>query len=289
MFADLEVMPSEYAATFGKGGQQQKAKKERPTFPCQSCAGTGVYGGVRVHQEKAQCFSCAGKGFFYSSEADRRKSRDSAAKRKASKIEVAKEAFNSENPGFLEIMAEMVSWNSFAADLMAQYNAKGALSVNQVSAVLRMHAKALATKAAKAAAKALADKERAAMGGAVDLSGIHAMFDKAKESGLKKPAYRAEGLVLTLAKATSINAGAIYVKRKGGDYIGKVVASEFKPTWDAKPEDKDTLLKIAGNPSQVARDYGRLVGECSCCGRELTDPNSIAAGIGPICAEGWGF
>jgi hypothetical protein len=59
--------------------------------------------------------------------------------------------------------------------------------------------------------------------------------------------------------------------------------------WAAKPDDKETLNKIAANPSQVAKDYGRRVGKCSCCGRDLTDADSIAAGIGPICATSWGF
>jgi hypothetical protein len=35
--------------------------------------------------------------------------------------------------------------------------------------------------------------------------------------------------------------------------------------------------------------YGRATGSCSCCGRELTDPVSIEAGIGPICAGRFGF
>ncbi len=34
--------------------------------------------------------------------------------------------------------------------------------------------------------------------------------------------------------------------------------------------------------------YGRF-GRCSCCGRDLVDPVSIRAGIGPICAERWGL
>ncbi len=34
-----------------------------------------------------------------------------------------------------------------------------------------------------------------------------------------------------------------------------------------------------------AKEYGALYGTCVRCGRTLTDENSIAAGIGPICAE----
>jgi hypothetical protein len=35
---------------------------------------------------------------------------------------------------------------------------------------------------------------------------------------------------------------------------------------------------------QDAQAYGLKFGICMCCGATLTDPNSIAAGIGPICA-----
>lgn len=278
MFADLDE------TEFGGAPASTEAKpaKARPTFPCQSCAGSGLYRAPRVHQEKAECFPCGGRGFFYSSHADRMKNRAAAAKRKQSKLEVAQEAFNALNEGFIAVLAEMTSWNDFARNLMEQYKTKGALSENQVSAIYRMKAKADETRAAKQAA-------RSSVSATVDLSSIHAMFDRAKASGLKKPAYRAEGLVLSLAKEGSANFGSIYVKRASGEYIGKVTGSDFRATSDAKAEDKDTLQKIAANPSQVAKDYGKRVGICSCCGRELTDPNSIAAGIGPICAEGWGF
>lgn len=33
-----------------------------------------------------------------------------------------------------------------------------------------------------------------------------------------------------------------------------------------------------------AQAYGRQTGQCCCCGRALTNPDSIAAGIGPVCA-----
>lgn len=36
---------------------------------------------------------------------------------------------------------------------------------------------------------------------------------------------------------------------------------------------------------EEAKAYGRLYGTCIRCGRTLTDEDSIAAGIGPICAE----
>ena len=47
------------------------------------------------------------------------------------------------------------------------------------------------------------------------------------------------------------------------------------------------LLTIAKNPVEAAKAYGKLTGSCSCCGRELSDPVSIEAGIGPVCATKW--
>lgn len=50
------------------------------------------------------------------------------------------------------------------------------------------------------------------------------------------------------------------------------------------------LQEIAKDPQQAMKRYGLELGRCGHCGRTLTDPESIAAGIGPICAGkmGWG-
>lgn len=36
---------------------------------------------------------------------------------------------------------------------------------------------------------------------------------------------------------------------------------------------------------EQAKAYGQNTGVCCCCGRLLTDPSSVAAGIGPVCAS----
>ena len=40
---------------------------------------------------------------------------------------------------------------------------------------------------------------------------------------------------------------------------------------------------------EVIEAYGMRTGQCAICGLELTNGESIARGIGPICAEKWGF
>lgn len=41
---------------------------------------------------------------------------------------------------------------------------------------------------------------------------------------------------------------------------------------------------VAVTPLEASKLYGRTIGKCGKCHRTLTDPDSIAAGIGPICA-----
>lgn len=44
------------------------------------------------------------------------------------------------------------------------------------------------------------------------------------------------------------------------------------------------LALIARDPVTLSRSYGQETGTCGVCGRTLTDPESITAGIGPVCA-----
>lgn len=54
---------------------------------------------------------------------------------------------------------------------------------------------------------------------------------------------------------------------------------------------KAALDEIERDPLAAIKAHGVATGRCGCCGRELTDPDSIALGIGPICADklGGGF
>lgn len=47
---------------------------------------------------------------------------------------------------------------------------------------------------------------------------------------------------------------------------------------------KEELTIIAKDPKAAAIAYGRLTGTCCICGRKLEDAESVANGIGPICA-----
>jgi len=167
------------------------ARKPEPQFPCQSCAGTGIYRGVSLHQPESRCFACGGKGYFKTSHGDRLKARAKAAARKRGKVETAAAVFDETHPGLAAFLRGAASWSPFAADLSAALTKYSALTERQANAALNMRAKCEARKAERDAAAKAAPP--------VDLAPIKTMFEKARESGLKRPTYRANGLVITAA------------------------------------------------------------------------------------------
>lgn len=251
-------------------------KTSEKQYPCGQCGGTGLYSGVRVHQEKTNCFACRGKGFFKTDPRKLEKARQQRAKKKQDAIESAQE-LNAATPVFDQVFA-MAGWNDLAASLAEQHNSGRAWSEKQVLAIQGMVARMEERRAQKAAEAP-----------SVDLSSIVAMFDHAKTSGYKRPVYRAEGIKISLAPESSANAGALYVKTDEGDYIGKVADGKFYGTREATDEHKQALAVIAANPGEAAIKYGRQTGSCACCGRPLSNKQSVEIGIGPICKDRWGF
>lgn len=123
----------------------------------------------------------------------------------------------------------------------------------------------------------------------VDVSRIEALFDTARSNGLKRLKFRAEGLTISPAPLTGSNPGALYVKDVNDEYLGKIAKGVYYPTRNAAETVADTIKAIAADPLAVGVAYGKKTGMCCVCGRELTDPVSIANGIGPICESNWGF
>ena len=52
---------------------------------------------------------------------------------------------------------------------------------------------------------------------------------------------------------------------------------------------RERVVAVASDPHAAAKAYGARTGECSCCGRELTNAESIELGIGPICRDKFGW
>ena len=115
----------------------------------------------------------------------------------------------------------------------------------------------------------------------------HLLFAQSK--GVKYPRLVFGNYKFTLAPITGKNAGAVYVKNKSGEYLGKVIGLDFFPAIGVHPAAIYGIAKWVANPLAAATIHGQQTGTCCCCGRELTAESSINAMIGPICAEKYGF
>lgn len=237
-------------AMYSRKGQIAATGAVPETFPCQSCGGSGIWRGGRNQNGESKCFACKGAGRFKTSAGDRYKARAARTQRKAAIISEAQEATVAEYAAEIAALRDFASWSSFAADLLAKFTRYGSLTEGQAQAIRSMMAKQAERKQQRAA-------EAAPKSGAVDVERIKAMFAKATASGLKKPHFVADGI-------------------------------EFSAATSAAPADTlARLAAVAADPAGEAIRYGRLTGRCSCCSRPLSDPESVAAGIGPICSSKW--
>lgn len=278
-------IPETLESASGNKSLQHKGEfKEK----CPKCAGSGRY--HRITEHGIGCLKCKGTGFlwFKTSASDRAAKREKAASKAVIKGE--------QNVGAFEILNPEIAtwWNGangdfeFARSLKEWVRKNGDLTPGQLGAAKRC--------IAKLAEMAVARQERekqAVDGGKLDVSAITKSFGHAKSCGIKRPKMRLlfgdDGMVISEAASHSVNAGSLYVKAKDGLYLGKITKGLFFRSRDVDDAMETNIRESLSNPSASAVAYGRRTGECSCCGRELTNGESIERGIGPICADNFGF
>ena len=132
----------------------------------------------------------------------------------------------------------------------------------------------------KLAQDTIAPAERKVAG---DLQPILDLFQRQRERGAKRFSLRLNGATLSPSR----DGRNVWVKR-GDAFLGGIREGGC-PDRSIPSDVVSTLQDAASDPLSAAVAFGRETGECSCCGRELTDPSSIAQGIGPICKEKWGL
>lgn len=71
----------------------------------------------------------------------------------------------------------------------------------------------------------------------------------------------------------------------GNFYAKQLDASSGK--WSYAKGAIHNLVPETRVSLELAKAFGVQTGRCMICGRELTNPDSIAQGIGPICAGGF--
>jgi hypothetical protein len=172
--------------------------------------------------------------------------------------------------------------SSFAQSLWNQSHQRG-LSPAQLAWAHKLSSELL--EASEAAPEAAA--------GPSPFEALFGAFEAARAKGAKRLTLRFAGInvkpnrdvsALWVTSQTETEMGNYGSQPK---YLGKVTRSGL----DSRLSDevKAVLNEAAKDPLTVAIRYGKVSGECSCCGRELTDPQSIERGIGPICATKYGW
>jgi hypothetical protein len=277
------VVPAQEPAQYWKG--------------CGRCGGTGRYGSFGI------CFACQGTRGKYlkTAPAVRAKARVQAEDRKLRTWNQNLAAFKVAFPAEWAWIEDRIKWEitkgegtDFGQSLRQKIGKYGDLTERQLAAVRTNMAK-------RAAAIEAAAAQRVAPAAKIAVERIEQAFATAAANGLKRLTLRLatttvvdgketlkRAFTFTPAPATGKNPGAIYVKQ-GDEYLGKVVAGAFKCVATCGDERRDEIVAVAGDPAKAAVAYGKVVGACAICARELTDPESIARGIGPICAERYAF
>jgi hypothetical protein len=166
------------------------------------------------------------------------------------------------------------TWSPFALSLASQYRDRRNLSSKQIQAGVSMREKCEAKKASPQIPEM--------KGGESDPLDL---------SSLPSGHYSVPGGDTRLkVRVDNIDqgkwAGWIFVK-DGAVYGEAKRYGSQRPGESYRGEISDQLRRIMEDPREAMAEYGRLTGTCGMCARRLEDEESVARGIGPICAGKW--
>jgi len=191
--------------------------------------------------------------------------------------------FAEQHAELLAFMEKEAHWNEFFDSLTSQFAEKGYLTDKQVSSAYNTKLKCEAA------------RDRRIESNPKQFGKFEKLVSIFNDVRLGSPVFRAEDLYIDRAKPNSANPGSLYVRiltadGGKGDYQGKIDPEGiFWPIEETEDWIREALTRIDANPTEVAREYGIATGQCSCCGRTLTNETSIKLGIGPICRAKWGI
>lgn len=257
-----------------QGGQPAGKLFERP---CAACRGTGKFRSY-TGRVVGNCFKCQGLGKI-TTKTDTVKTANAKASRLAANIE----EFKAEYP---DVWAWMDgSTFPVAVEMREKLFKYGSLFENSIDAARRM----IARRDSAITERKENDAAREAQAAPVNIDALTAAFDKAAKTN-KRVGLWIGNIKISPAKPGSKWAGSLYVRDKAADlYLGRVTAGSFVRSRDCSQERAAELIEIMADPKAAAIKHGKLTGACAVCRRTLSDPISVANGIGPICAENFGW
>ena len=187
--------------------------------------------------------------------------------------------FIADNPAIAAWFDKNKVKNAFTKDIYTSLYRYGSLTERQLGAVNKAVAREAEWKANRIEASHVND---------LDMSGLVKIFANASKH-LKRPRLHIGDLVFTKAPSTGKNAGYLYAKFHD-EYVGKISPEgQFLKAWGCSEETVNKIKAISQDPMAAAQAHGHDTGNCSACGRLLTNELSVQIGIGPICRGRWGI
>lgn len=264
------------------GGHDRSTSAIR-RFRCTGCNGTGkiaIYRrgmGWGQTPEVRPCWKgCGGTGLTRTDPETlklQRQRREDKKAQEIARVQDAARAFKDANPDIkawfhAELNTGRTVWE-FAESLHAQLMQKGFLSQGQIDAIRRNIEK----KAAKAQGLPVAGLDLTTLP-----SGMYAVPGGDTRLKLRVSRGKKGG---SWAGVIFVDDGAVYGQRQS--YGRQLVGKAYQGAIETE------LRAIVADPKAAMAAYGHLVGRCGMCGRPLEDAESLARGIGPVCARkaGW--
>jgi len=249
------------------------------TEPCPKCNGSGRFIGY-TGRYLGPCHRCKGSGkLTFKRSFDERKARRD---RKAERKQEATNAWRDAHPEEVSWMIAKWATFDFAARMLEAVNKYGSLTERQLDAVRRCIAKDKTRDEERAARQAKAQAEAVS----IDVSRIHQAFELAVRAKIARPKLRLGDFTFKLGKDQTT---VLVIDKARDTMLGKVVEGKFQRRRECDDATAEQIIACAADPAAAAVAYGKRTGSCAICGRRLDRDESINRGIGPICAERFGF
>lgn len=259
----------------------QATNQRRVEVDCPKCKGRGYVIIGYSYPRKAECFGCHGKGKILraanyeqaKAARDARKARKELEAKQAAADRMA--AWGEQYPAEWKWILEHGNSFDFAKAMYDALQQWGRLTQGQLEAVQRCVAREQAREQERAAqASAPVDAD------ALDVSSLKGYYAVPNGDTRLKLRVKHPGKDSRFHGWVFVDDGAAYGSQQkygsqapGGKYRGKV---------------QEQLRAILADPYAAQVAYGKLTGVCGHCGRPLEDAESVARGIGPICAAKYG-
>jgi uncharacterized protein DUF6011 len=265
------------------------------TEVCQKCRGTGRWG---FHQNRP-CFGCKGTGKFqFKTSADyRAKARAKADEKRTEKhmqLQADTQAWIDAHKAEAEWLVKETSYQgakpedkrfSFPGDMLATLGKFGSLTEGQLAAVRK-----LMTRATQQTAERTSEIDASRIAAAFDYARAKAADDGDFIRGLR---IRFNGFSFSPDRHNSaiiwINSDNLLNDRGLPQALGKIESGRFIKFRSCSDEMRARIADVARDPGAAVKAHGLQFKYCACCGRELTNAESRERGVGPICAERYGF